>query len=186
MALAYFVTHPEVVIDPRVPITEWELTTEGRARAEALRHAVWLGQIGCVLSSTERKAEELAEILAGSSGTEHRRLSDLGEIDRSSTGFLEPPEFRLAVDSFFAQPNVSFRGWETAEHARGRIVDTVRNAILEHGPAIAFASHGAVGALLLGELTGRSIPESEDQPGLGCYFAFDPDKWTAATGWVRY
>ena len=55
---------------------------------------------------------------------------ELGEIDRSSTGFLPEAEHAAAARAFFERPDESARGWETAHHARARIVRAVE-AILE-------------------------------------------------------
>ncbi len=40
MAQILFVTHPEVVIDPAVPVPRWPLSAKGRARMEALAEAL--------------------------------------------------------------------------------------------------------------------------------------------------
>jgi len=61
----------------------------------------WVAEIGHIVSSTERKAVDTAELLAG-----HRALSfavraDLGENDRSATGYLPREEFEATADLFF-------------------------------------------------------------------------------------
>ena len=79
-----------------------------------------------------------------------RVREDLGENDRSATGFLPPPEFERMADAFFANPTVSVRGWERAVDVQARIVAAVRAvAAAEEGAGdILVAAHGAVGALL--------------------------------------
>lgn len=38
----HHVSHPEVVIDPDVPVPQWSLSAEGRRRAELLTAAPWI------------------------------------------------------------------------------------------------------------------------------------------------
>ncbi|MEM9780708.1 MAG: histidine phosphatase family protein, partial [Pseudomonadota bacterium] len=87
MARLIYLTHPQVQIDPAVPVPQWGLSAEGRARAEAL--APRLSGVGRVVSSREVKAMETAEILGG--GRTAEAFEDLGENDRSATGFLPGP-----------------------------------------------------------------------------------------------
>ena len=35
MSVVYFITHPDVLIDPAVPVPEWPLSPRGRARMQA-------------------------------------------------------------------------------------------------------------------------------------------------------
>ena len=91
------------------------------------------------------------------------------------------------ADAFFAQPDISVRGWERAVDAQKRIIAAVGAVIAATSQSgdIAIVSHGAVGALLLGHLSGRSIDRSLDQPAGkgGNFFAFDRETWRLAHGW---
>jgi broad specificity phosphatase PhoE len=51
-----------------------------------------------VCCSTERKAREGAEILAGPLGLPIMELDELGENDRSATGYLPKDEFEATAD----------------------------------------------------------------------------------------
>jgi hypothetical protein len=53
------------------------------------------------------------------------KVADLGENDRSATGFLPPEEFERVADEFFGSPEKSARGWERAGDAQVRIVRAV-------------------------------------------------------------
>lgn len=64
-----------------------------------------------VWSSAEAKAIEAAGILAARLGVGVNVDEDLGENDRTATGFLPPDEFETVVDAFFAEPEKSIRGW---------------------------------------------------------------------------
>jgi broad specificity phosphatase PhoE len=117
----------------------------------------------------------------------HTELPDLGENDRSATGYLPPAEFELMADQFFAQPTESIRGWETAQDAQHRIVaavDQIANLSSTNFP-VAIVSHGAVGTLLLCHLNGWAIDRKHDQPGTGGgnYFRFDADTGVVEHGW---
>lgn len=165
---ALYITHPQVLIDPAVPVPEWGLSERGRERALLAIEAGWARQIGRFVASTERKAIETADILAGGRvpvETDHA----MGENDRSTTGFLPPPAFEAAADEFFAHPETSFRGWERAVDAQARIVSAVERALAGHDRKIpiAFVGHGGVGTLLKCHLKGTPIRRDGDQPGGG-------------------
>ncbi len=185
MAIAYYITHPQVRIDAGIPVPEWGLSDIGRARAVAMLGQPWIGSIRRIVSSAERKAIETAEVLA-----EHLHLAvevreRMHENDRSATGFLPPSEFEVVADQFFARPHDSVRGWERAIDAQQRIMREVE-AVLSTGLAgnVAFVGHGGVGTLLLLLLDGHEISRVADQPaGGGNYFAFDADGRRVLHGW---
>ncbi|MGY4292614.1 hypothetical protein ACVWXN_000709 [Bradyrhizobium sp. i1.4.4] len=52
-----YLTHPQVQIDPAVPVPQWGLSSVGRARAEALANAGWLASTTQIVSSAERKGD---------------------------------------------------------------------------------------------------------------------------------
>src|ERR1700754_3848367 len=88
-----YLTHPQVQIDPDVPVPQWGLSPVGRARTEALVNAGWLAGTTQIVSSAERKAIETAEIIAGQLGIMIEIREAMHENDRSATGFLKPVEF---------------------------------------------------------------------------------------------
>lgn len=186
MAKAYFITHPDVIVDPELPIERWALSARGRARMQALLTQPWVRRIGRVLSSSERKAIDGAEILVAELGVPHQVVSELGEFDRSSTGLLPTAEFSSLVDEFFRWPERSIRGWERALDAQARVFGAVRAIATRWAPSspeaqdLAFVSHGAVGALLRARLSGASIslafgpplPPVGSPPGTGGGYFF--------------
>jgi broad specificity phosphatase PhoE len=186
---AVYVTHPQVAVDPRLPVPDWGLSTLGRARAEAAARLPWVRELARVVTSVERKARDTAAILAGAAGIEAEVWPDLHENDRSATGYLPPPDFEAAADAFFAHPARSFRGWETAEAAQARILNAV-GAVLEGHPAnrpLAIVGHGGVGTLLWLALSGRAIGRDADQPnGGGNLFAFGLRDRRPLSGWMRF
>lgn len=201
MPSGYFVTHPDVSIDPAKPIERWGLSPRGRERMRALLEQPWLRRVGCILSSGEQKALDGAEILLSVLTVPHRVVPELGEYDRSSTGLLQPEEFWPLVDEFFRWPERSIRGWEPAAQAQSRVVAAVHAASTTwlasaHGGEasdLAFVAHGAVGALLLAHLSGAPISRDFDQPrpapggppgsGGGNYFRFSLQAFELEQGW---
>ena len=185
--LGLFLTHPEVVVDPAVPVTEWGLSDQGRARARAFAHSLADQGWDLIASSDEQKAIETAEVLRSVLGVPLMIDELLGENDRSATGYLPPDEFERTADSFFAHPTTSIRGWETASAAQDRIVSTVRRISADApGRRIAYVAHGAVGSLLLSDLMRVPISRELDQPRQGCWFTFDPTAWSSAQGWQPF
>lgn len=190
-SIVYFITHPEVDINPRVPIPEWGLSEEGERRMRAFQRN-WMSRLGAVYSSGEKKARMSALILAETAGFSRkavRTCQNLGENDRSATGYLPPEEFEMTANLFFKHPKESIRGWESAQEAQRRIVNAV-GGLLERKVVgdVAICSHGGVGALLLCYLKGVRIDRSLDQPrnGGGNYFAFDSESKTVFHGWRSF
>ncbi|MDH3265138.1 MAG: phosphoglycerate mutase family protein [Paracoccaceae bacterium] len=181
---AVYLTHPEVVIDPAIPVAEWGLTPAGAARAMALAERLPGGDIH-VASSAERKALETAWPLAAHLGIDVEVRPAMHENDRSATGFLPGPEFEEAANAFFASPEESVRGWERAADAQARILREVSEVLAAQASrSLIFAGHGGVGTLLLCALAGRQISREWDQKGSGQWFAFDPASRKALTDWA--
>jgi broad specificity phosphatase PhoE len=162
--IVWIITHADVVIDASVAVPEWGLNARGAARHDALAErwtrdrpapdAVW--------SSTERKAREGAAPLAAGFGLTVRTDANLGENDRSATGFIPEPEFSHVASQFFASPDTSIRGWERARDAQARIVAAVDRVMAETPGTgeIAIVTHGGVATLLLCARLGHPIDES--------------------------
>jgi broad specificity phosphatase PhoE len=177
MTHLYFITHPEVRVDLLVPVPEWTLSPFGRERMRRLLDQPWVASLGALWCSAERKARESALIIADVISVVPHVLPALGENDRSATGYVPKPEFEATANAFFAHPQVSIRGWETAADAQRRIVGAI-GTLLHATPTerdIAIVSHGGVGTLLLCWLKGCDISRAQDQPGNGGgnYFCFD-------------
>jgi broad specificity phosphatase PhoE len=183
--LSFVVTHPEVVVDPATPVTAWHLSERGRERAERLAALGWVPGLERVVASAEVKAGETAALLAAGCGRTWTTDPALGENDRTATGFLPPAEFERTADAFFARPEVSVRGWETAAAAQARVVAAVRRLSAGQPTPTAYVTHGAVGTLLWCDLSEVRISRQHDQPGQGSWYAFDPVAWRAVHPWRR-
>jgi broad specificity phosphatase PhoE len=184
-----FITHPDVVVDPTIPVPNWSLSARGRQRMAAFAGRPIAGHIQSIACSEERKAVDAAEILGERRQLTPIRFADLGENDRSATGFLPSEEFEATADLFFANPTNSVRGWERAIDAQRRIIaviDRIRAcAPADPSTTIAVIAHGAVGALLLCRLTNVPIDRKWDQPGSsgGHYFRFACSDLGLRHGW---
>ncbi len=185
--LVYLITHPDVIVDPEVPVSRWPLSALGRARMERMLQKPWVQGIGAVYSSTEQKAVDGAQILASYLGLRFEMVEDLGEVDRSATGYLPAGEHQAAAALLFARPDESVRGWETARDAQKRMVaavDAVLDAAMAGGD-VAIVTHGGVGALYLCHLKGIEIDRGQEapHPGGGCYYCFDAASRALVHGW---
>jgi broad specificity phosphatase PhoE len=190
----YLITHPDVIKDPALPVPHWPLSARGRARMAAMLARPWVRDITAVYCSDEQKALDGAEILAGHLGLTPVVVPELGEVDRSSTGYLPEAEHAAAARLLFERPDESVRGWETARHAQARFIRAaeaiVRGVIAREpgsGGDVAIVAHGAVGTFYLCYLKGAPISMAEAQPGRdgGHYYCFDAHTKELRHGWVR-
>jgi len=187
MTVVRYLTHPQVQIDPDIPVAEWSVNEVGRARIEALVQSGSFQSTTRIISSAETKAVQTAQPLAVALGLVLEINTDMHENDRSATGYLPSKEFELVASDFFANPSMSVRGWERAVDAQKRIVRQVE-AVLEHERPgdILFVGHGAVGTLLLCHYWNVSISRIHDQPtGGGHFFAFINETRRVLHGWKR-
>ncbi len=145
-----------------------------------------VSNVTSVWASTETKAIEAAGLLAARLGLGVRVAHDLGENDRSSTGYLPPSEFEQVANAFFAQPEFSMHGWERAVDAQRRIRRTINRILAEHGDGdLAVVAHGAIGTLLSCSYLGQPINQGADQPSQGHYWiAGLPDR-SVLQGWQQ-
>ncbi|WP_299672583.1 histidine phosphatase family protein [uncultured Roseobacter sp.] len=181
-----YLTHPQVRIDPDLDIPLWSLNEVGQQRVAALAASGAMAGTTSVISSGETKAIETAKPLATALGSKMQVRALMHENDRSATGFLPPEEFEQVADAFFAEPERSVRGWETAAEAQARIVREFEACLADHGRGdLLLVGHGGVGTLLYCHLSGQPISREHDQGpgGGGCYFECNMDRLTPRTGW---
>lgn len=184
--LGRYLTHPEVIIDPDVEVTNWGLSDRGRRRIERLVASQALLGITRVVSSAERKAIETADLIAHAMGLCVEIRPRMHENDRSATGYLPKDEFEAVADRFFAEPTHSVRGWERAIDAQSRIVAEIEETLaLPPAGDILYVGHGGVGTLLHCWLSGLPIDRKYDQPGGGggCMFSFSLSDRKPLGGW---
>lgn len=189
MPRLYFLTHPEVIIDPAVPVTRWPLSRIGLRRMGLFADQLAGGEVTAVWSSSEKKALDGGALVATRLGVPHRIDRDLGENDRASTGYIAPPEFWEVVAEFFGKPDESVQGWETARHAQDRIVTAMRRLARDEPTRgdIVVVAHGGVGELLMAHLQGVAIGghAKPQHSGGGCWIEIDRDRFSLLAGWTN-
>ena len=185
--LVRYLTHPQVKIDPSVPVPSWGLSDVGHARVSALIEAGWLSGTTEIVSSGERKAVETAEPIAAALGVKLDMREAMHENDRSATGFLEASDFERVADEFFAHPSASVRGWERAVDAQERIVREAETILARASDGdVLLVGHGAVGTLLFCHYAGLSISRVHDQQDGGeCYFSLAKEGRRVLHPWRR-
>src|SRR5262245_16807115 len=62
MTHVIFVTHPDVVVDPEVPVPEWRLSPRGLQRIRTMLAQPWVRSVAAVFASAEHKARDAAAI----------------------------------------------------------------------------------------------------------------------------
>lgn len=181
-----FLTHADVVIDPDVKVPDWPLNDIGCARHARFARDTALADVTTLFCSAERKATDAAEITGTALGLTPQIKPELGENDRSATGYLPKDQFEKVADRFFAEPDTSVMGWERATDAQTRIVKAVKDALAEviaSGNTL-FIGHGGTAALLRCHLLKMPISRIEDQPGNGgCWFSFGSDLQGPPSAW---
>lgn len=182
-----FVTHPQVMIDPSVPLTKWRLSNEGVKRMKHFSMSSAVANVTAIYSSTETKSRECAAILGEKTFLTYAEVKGLGEIDRSATGYVPPETLDKVIDEFYSRPLDSVYGRERAVDAQTRIVSAITGIL--HGDQspgdIVTISHGGVGCLLITHLLGARISRAFQQqsPDGGCYFSITCDAMTLLDGW---
>ncbi len=174
--LALYLSHPEVVQDATLPVTQWRLSPEGRARLRA----PWAGWIAAIFCSPEVKALQTAAALR----PDLTPIIDPDLAENHRPHYLPPPAFEAAADAFFADPDRSHDGWEPARAAQSRILAAFLRHASTPGP-ILFTGHGAVGTLLHQALSGHPISRTGDQPpGGGNLYAIDLATMRPLSSWT--
>jgi broad specificity phosphatase PhoE len=146
---------PEVV--PTIPSEQWHLSEKGRASCAGLTEVVRAHQPQVIISSTEPKAIETAELVAARLGVLHRTAPDLYEHDRSNVPHMRSSEFISAMELFFRKPDDLVLGRETARQAEQRFTRAVQDVLQRHpNQDVAIVSHGTVIALMLARHADRT------------------------------
>jgi broad specificity phosphatase PhoE len=144
---------PEIV--ENVPAREWKLSAEGQERAKELAGKLLRYQPEILVSSTEPKAQQTAEIIGAALGVKYLALEGLHEHDRSQSPFYAKGDFQLLVQEFFEKPNALVFGNETAQQALARFRDVIDSILRSYNAKnVAVISHGTVISLFVSWLTG--------------------------------
>lgn len=180
-----YLSHPEVKIDPQILVPDWEISDQGRRRLRAAVARGWPGHGGRIISSPEVKAQQTAEFLANAFGLALHIHPDMGEVDRSATGYLPQDQHEALAAALFAQPEAGPQGWESASAATARITKAFQEVLAEVSDSMIFVGHGAVGSFLWCALTRTPISRTQDQKRGGSFWAgrMGPTGFTPDHAW---
>lgn len=163
-----YVRHAMAVQTDGVHPTEWHLDAAGRADAARLAARLEVAPaIGCLLSSSEPKAMETAEVIAERWGTEPVADAGLREVMRPWIG----PGYRGIVHRYLRGELPD--GWEPHADVEARMAASLEVATdLAAGRSVVIVSHGLSLAVHLGHRLGRDF----DRESFWSSLAF-PDAW---------
>lgn len=134
-----------------MPSDEWRLSEEGRQRCGQLAERLAGYEPVVLLSSTEPKARETAELLAGRLGLEVRLSAGLRETARRTVGWLPREQLDRGIRALFERPDAIVFGEESAAAALTRFQETVAGL---PEPSVV-VTHGTVLSLYVAARTGR-------------------------------
>jgi broad specificity phosphatase PhoE len=149
------VRHSVPELDPAVPSEEWSLSDEGRRRCSPLAERLVAFRPQVLLSSTEPKARETAELIAPALGLEVRLSDGLRETARRSVPWLRPEVLERGIRDLFGRPNEIVFGEESATAALTRFSAAVNGL---RAPTVV-VTHGTVLSLYVAAKTGRDAFE---------------------------
>jgi broad specificity phosphatase PhoE len=105
-----------------------------------------------IVTSSEPKAMETAEIVSKHIGKNLEVGEGLHEHDRSNVTFLSAGEFQTAVADFFMHPQKLVFGKETAEQAQQRFAKAIEQVLGKHSRGnVVVVAHGTVIALFIAD-----------------------------------
>ncbi|WCR11355.1 histidine phosphatase family protein [Paracoccus stylophorae] len=187
MAVLRYLSHPQVRIQPDVPVPDWSLSDQGRARMQAVAAAPWLARTTRIVSSGETKARQTAAILGAAINLQPQADWQLNEIDRSATGYVPHDRHEALADAFFAHPDLSIEGWERASDVAARGMAALRRhlAAQDRGDLL-LVGHGGIGTMIWCALAGLTPDRRHDQPaGGGAVWAVRLPDLAPEHGWRR-
>ena len=170
MSVLILVKHSLPVVNPDVPAREWRLSDEGRVRSRMLGEELDRFDLDLVVSSTEPKAVETAEIAAEALDVPIEIVEGLHEHERGNVGFLEKERFERSVERFFCRPADLVFGEETADEAHDRFSKAV-NGLSNRFRCenIAIVTHGTVLSLFVSRVSDLEAFALWKQLGLPCW-----------------
>jgi broad specificity phosphatase PhoE len=138
------IKHARPEIDPAIPAEEWILGPQGRESATRLADRLREYPFSQILSSSEPKALQTAQIVGHALDRPVEQVHDLYEHDRRDVPHMDSREFISLVALFFKQPDQLVLGNETADEAYDRFAAAVDGILQQHPGDIAIMTHGTV------------------------------------------
>ena len=185
MQMIVLVKHSLPEIDSTVPANEWHLSREGRVRSQILAEKLVQYDLDVIVSSTEPKAVETAEISARFLKTPVEVVDGLQEHERCNVGFLEKERFEESIGRFFSRPTEFIFGEETADTAYNRFSKAVYELSDRFPQAnLALITHGTVLSLFVSRISALEPFALWKQLGLPSWIVLSrPDFGVVETCW---
>lgn len=161
----FFVRHARPIMDPNVPVAQWQLDPQGRAELERLANLPDLRAARRIVASTEPKAMGTAMAIQAAQGLPLVEcFAELGEVHKAS--FVGDHDAAMA--QLFAEPETSARpGWEPAATALRRFGACVDRLRAETEGDLIVVAHGTVISLYLTALLGEERADTAAWAAIG-------------------
>jgi broad specificity phosphatase PhoE len=176
------IKHARPQVDPDISSEHWKLSEEGREKSLALAQSLREFEFASIISSSEPKAIETAEILGQALAKAVRTGNDLFEHDRSNVPHMESREFISMMALFFKEPDRLVLGNETADEAYERFADAVDEIIAAEKGNVAIVTHGTVLALFAQRRAGQDPFTVWRRMGLPSFLALEIGSWKVVGG----
>ncbi len=121
-----FLRHFQTEVEPETPVSEWELSEEGKQASQEFveNHSF---NIDKVYTSTEPKAVKTAEKIAEEADAELVKTQLLCEVDRSKEGFVEDHDRYIELVEDYLSGR-SEADWEDQEEVKERFKKFLKEA----------------------------------------------------------
>lgn len=178
MAKLILIKHAAPQVDPMVESSKWPLSDRGRAMCKPLAMRIAEHEPAAIVSSTEPKALETAQLVAAELGLSSSTAEGLHEHDRSNVPHMRSGEFISMVELFFRKPEQRVLGNETAAAAASRFAGAIDGVLTAHPEEnLAVVTHGTVLALLLADRAGQNAFELWRSMALPSFVVIERPDW---------
>lgn len=144
------IKHASPLVIPGTPPEKWSLSDKGKESCNALADALREFEPTTIISSTETKAVETAQLTASRLSVPATTAPNFHEHDRSNVPHMRSGEFISHMELFFRKPNERVLGRESADEASDRFEDAVHDLLDQNTTGnAAIVSHGTVIALFI-------------------------------------
>lgn len=180
------IKHARPQVDPDVSSENWTLSEEGREKCAPLAEDLQNFDFGSIVSSSEPKAIETAQIISKLLAKPVRTGNDLFEHDRSNVPHMESREFISMVALFFKEPDRLVLGNETADEAYERFGAAVDEIVAAETGDVAIVTHGTVLALLAERRAKQDPFAVWRRMGLPSFLVMEIGNWKIVGGRDRF
>lgn len=152
-----FIRHSKTTINFKIPITQWELSEEGKILAKELSYDERIKNVDLIYSSDQKKAIQTAEIIAQTNDIPMKIEPHLTELSSITNGIIE--NFDEVVHDFNEGNIDRINDGETIEEGFERFNSAVNKIVKLNGDkkTIGIVSHGEILSIYLSKKLGKSI-----------------------------